>query len=91
MAVNPVANDKDSGYSLVKDHDLGKIMIDITSTERYAAISGEQLKTHDIDAVKQLESIAKRVSKFEGEWGWMSAIIGAGLAMQRPVDRSGPT
>ena len=45
MAVTPVANDKDSGYSLVKDHDLEKVLTDILNTDRYAVISKEKLKS----------------------------------------------
>ena len=76
MAVTPVANDKDSGYSLVKDHDLEKVLTDILNTDRYAVISEEKLKRDDADAVKKLEGIAKRIAKYEGDYGWMSAIMG---------------
>ena len=74
MPYIPIPNDKDSGYALVADADVRTTSDDITSSDRYATVSDDELRRADGEAVELVRSLAKRIAKHEDDWSWMSTI-----------------
>ena len=63
MQTTPIPNDNKSGYTLVADCDLKIVLEKILNTDRYKAISLEELDARRLVAKTTLENIASRLSK----------------------------
>ena len=69
MPCTPIPNDKDSGYTLVSDSDMSSVLFDITCSDRYEKIPEGTLRLDELEAVKKIRFLAKKISKCEGRLG----------------------
>ena len=67
MQLTPVAHDKHSGYTLVKDSELAKVLELIVDCDRYKTIDNGQLVARRKQATEKLNILARKIAKDTGK------------------------